>query len=160
MGQALNADGSPNKALNVYRQKQINARKDKGQITKNFNLKEFACHDGSPVPAKAHQAIRRLCLAYLEPMRAKFGSCTVLSGYRHKAYNRRIGGASQSQHIYDLDPTTIAADTRYVRGNPAQWAAELGRLRAKYDKGGGIGRYDKSGFVHCDNRRYNSNWSG
>jgi hypothetical protein len=154
--QALNADGSPNKALNVYRQKQINARKDKGQITKNFNLKEFACHDGSPVPAKAHGAIRRLCLAYLEPMRAKFGSCTVLSGYRHKAYNRRIGGASQS-HIYDLDPSPNAGQS-YVRGNPVIVNAvgpETG-----YGKGGGFGRYDRSGFVHCDNRRYNSNWSG
>ena len=38
---------------------------------------------------------------YLEPMRTKFGTCYVLSGYRHEAYNRAIGGARHSQHIYE-----------------------------------------------------------
>ena len=97
---------------------------------------------------------------YLEPMRAKFGSCVVLSGYRHRAYNRRIGGAMFSQHIYDVTPGTVAADVRFARGGPRNWGAYAKELRGKYRKGGGIGIYIASDFVHVDNRTYNADWSG
>ena len=43
----------------------------------------------------------KLCNTYLEPMRKKFGVARVLSGYRHELYNRLIGGARHSQHIYE-----------------------------------------------------------
>ena len=145
---AFNKDGSPNAALNQYRRRALNARKDKGQITKNFNLREFSTHDGSYVPTKSWGAIDRLATAYLEPMRAKFGACTILSGYRHRAYNRAIGGAMYSQHIYDVTPDTVAADVRFAKGNPRQWAAYAKGLRKKYGKGGGVGTYINSDFVH------------
>ena len=157
---AFNRDGSPNAALNAYRLRAIKARKDGGQVTKNFNLREFSCHDGSYVPAKSHDAIRRLCLAYLEPMRARFGACTILSGYRHRPYNQRIGGAIFSEHIYDVTPTTVAADLRFAKGTPKQWAAYAKTLRTKYKKGGGIGTYEISNFTHVDNRTWNATWSG
>jgi uncharacterized protein YcbK (DUF882 family) len=152
------ANGAPNADLNRYRKRAIAARKDKGQITRHFNLKEFACHNGNAVPQRSHEAIDRLATAYLEPMRAKFGACTVLSGYRDKAYNRRIGGATYSQHIYDLGPDTVAADLKFARGTPEQWGAYARQLRAKYGRGGGVGVYPRSGFVHVDNRRYVSDW--
>ena len=97
----------------------------RGQVTRNFNLREFSRTTGATCPAKSHDAIRRLCLAYLEPMRAKFGACTVLSGYRHRAYNRAIGGAMFSQHIYDVTPETVAADLRFAEGR----AEAVGRVR-------------------------------
>ena len=147
---AFNKDGSPNAALNQYRRRALNARKDKGQITKNSNLKEFSCHDGSAVPTKSWTAIDRLATFYLEPMRAKFGACTVLSGYRHRLYNRGIGGATYSVHIYDVTPSSVAADVRFAKGTPRQWAAYAKGLRKKYGKGGGIGVYTRSGFVHVD----------
>ena len=157
---ALNQDGSPNPALNQYRRKAIIARRDKGQISKNFHLYEFSCHDGSYVPQKCHDALERLTRAYLEPMRAKFGACTVLSGYRHRAYNRVIRGATYSQHIYDVTPDTVAADLRFAKGNPKQWAAYAKELRGKYKRGGGVGTYIRSDFVHVDNRHYTADWSG
>ncbi len=157
---AFNKDGSPNQALNQYRRRAINARKDDGQITKNFNLREFSCHDGSYVPTKAWGAIDRLATAYLEPMRARFGACTILSGYRHRAYNRVIGGAIYSQHIYDVTPDTVAADLRFAKGSPKLWAAYAKELRSKYRKGGGVGTYVQSDFVHVDNRHYTADWSG
>ncbi len=159
-GQALNPDGSPNAALNAYRRRAIERRKDKGEITAHFSLYEFSCHDGSYVPERAHDAIKRLATAYLEPLRAEFGPCTVLSGYRHRAYNQQIGGARYSQHIYDLTPSSVAADLRFQRGGPKQWAAYAKKLRAKYRKGGGVGTYIRSGFVHVDNRTYTADWSG
>ena len=160
MGAAFNSDGSPNAELNKYRRAKIQARKDHGQITQHFHLLEFTCHDGSFVPARAHGAIDRLASAYLEPLRAQFGACTILSGYRHRAYNRMIGGAIHSQHIYDVTPDTVAADLRFTKGSPRQWAAYAKGLRSKYRKGGGIGRYDKSDFVHVDNRHYTADWTG
>lgn len=159
-GPAFNKDGSPNAALNQYRRQAINARKDQGQITKNFNLREFSCHDGSYVPTRSWSALDRLATAYLEPMRAKFGACTILSGYRHRAYNRTIGGATYSQHIYDVTPDTVAADLRFPTGTPKMWAAYAKGLRRQYNKGGGIGVYTRSGFVHVDNRHYVADWSG
>jgi hypothetical protein len=129
------------------------------QLSPHFNVREFDCHDGRKVPKNAEAALARLCVQFLEPMRKKFGPAKVLSGYRHRAYNIKIGGATKSQHNYDDDPTTVAADTTYAKGTPQQWAAEARRLSDKLGFGG-VGEYDNSGFVHCDNRRYTARWSG
>ncbi|MFP5379560.1 MAG: YcbK family protein [Vicinamibacteria bacterium] len=120
----------------------------------NFRMSEFNTHDGTPVPTAAHGGVRNLCRLILEPMRKQFGACHVTSGYRHSAYNAKVGGAAKSYHIYDLRPDEPAADVSFACGTPAEWAAfarKLGR--------GGVGQYDRSGFVHVDlgPRR---NWSG
>lgn len=117
------------------------------QITPHFRIAEFDCHDGRPVPVEAHDALLRLCDQYLEKMRAKFGAAQVLSGFRPRDYNERIDGAKNSIHIYDEHPSEVAADTRYARGTPADWAAYADSLGAP-----GVGRYDQSRFVHIDNR--------
>ena len=71
-----------------------------------------------------------------------------------------IGGAIHSQHIYDVTPSTVAADVRFAKGKPKQWAAYAKGLRSQYKKGGGIGTYIASDFVHVDNRTYTADWSG
>ncbi len=130
-------------------------------LTAHFKASEFYCHDGSPVPIVARPAMVKLCEVFLEPMRAKFGTCFLLSGYRHVLYNAAIGGARQSQHIYEQTFEAVAADVRFPKGNPATWAAEAKRLRTSGNKGkGGVGRYDKAGFVHIDNRTYKADWTG
>ena len=58
------------------------------------------------------------------------------------------------QHIYDVTPETVAADLRFARGNPKQWGAYAKELRGKYRKGGGVGIYINTDFVHVDNRTY------
>jgi hypothetical protein len=131
------------------------------QLTPHFKATEFYTHDGTPCPKVARNAMVRLCREFLEPMRAKFGgSCLVLSGYRHELYNQRIGGARNSQHVYEHNFESVAADTRYPKGTPAQWGAELKRLRTKHGGKGGVGIYPRSGFVHVDNRNYKADWSG
>lgn len=129
------------------------------QLSSHFNVAEFDCHDGRKVPKVAEAALARLCVQFLEPMRAKFGPGRVLSGYRHAAYNARIGGATKSQHNYDDDPSTVAADSTWSKGTPAQWAAEARRLSDRLGFGG-VGEYRGSGFCHTDNRRYKARWSG
>lgn len=161
MAAGLNPDGSPTKALDDLRKRKIRERPDRGQIAPHFHLNEFHTHDarGSAVPVKSWDSIIRLCEDYLEPMRAKFGVCTVLSGYRHRAYNNTLPGAAlNSQHIYDETPSSVAADTRYDRGSPKEWVAHAQRLRTQLGGKGGIGRYDRDGFIHIDNRPSAADW--
>jgi uncharacterized protein YcbK (DUF882 family) len=132
----------------------------RNQLTPNFKATEFYTHDGTPCPTVARNAMVRLCQTYLEPLRAKFGECLVLSGYRHERYNQQIGGARYSQHVYENNFESVAADLRFKRGTPALWAAEARRLRTKAGGKGGVGLYPRSGFIHVDNRGYKADWSG
>jgi uncharacterized protein YcbK (DUF882 family) len=125
------------------------------RLSPHFTVEEFDCHDGTRVPDAAIPALRELCQNVLEPMRAKYGCCTVLSGYRHKAYNASIGGARFSQHIYDDTPGSVATDIRFATGNPVRWARgarwRFGALRRWLRGGrGGVGCYPAQNFVHVD----------
>jgi hypothetical protein len=124
-----------------------------GYASPHFLIAEFDCHDGRPVPAFAVPALRDLCTRFLEPMRTAFGPALVMSGYRPEDYNRRIGGAKFSQHIYELTPQSVAGDLIFRTGTPAQWAQLADQLGA-----GGVGRY--SSFVHVDNRPGQARWTG
>ncbi len=134
------------------------------RLSPHFTIEEFDCNDGRKVPASAIPALKELYVHMLEPLREKYGPVTVLSGYRHAAYNRSIGGAQFSQHIYDQGPSSVAADVRFQKGSVARWAnsarwrfntKSVWRKRSR----GGSGRYLRSGFVHVDSgpRR---NWEG
>lgn len=121
-----------------------------GQVSPHFNVREFDCHDGRRVPVMAVPALKRLAVVFLEPLRTQFGPAHVMSGYRPADYNRRIGGARFSQHIYELTPDSVAADLVFAEGTPAQWANAARRIAIR--KGlGGVGQYNRSGFLHVDN---------
>jgi len=134
-----------------------------GMVSEHFNIREFDCHNGQKVPVAAIPAVARLCNQFLERMHDKFGTGYVMSGYRPRAYNAAIGGAKQSQHIYEDDPTTVAADTMWEKGTPQDWAAEARRISNELGLGG-VGEYpptsQRAGFVHIDNRRVIARWSG
>jgi hypothetical protein len=53
-----------------------------------------------------------LCEKLLEPVRAKFGSIAVDDGYRDPGHNARVGGACDSQHLYEAG--NAAADIRVI----------------------------------------------
>lgn len=125
------------------------------RLSENFRLAEFHCKDGTPVPAVAVPALLSLAVEVLQPMRDAFGACRVVSGYRTRPYNARVGGATRSQHVYEDGPASVAADVVFAQGGPAQW-----RSRAKELLGqrGGIGLY--STFLHVDNRADEASWIG
>lgn len=124
------------------------------RLTEHFVLAEFDCSDGTKVPAAARDELVALCRGYLEPLRARYGRVTVHSGYRTAAVNRRVGGAVNSFHRYDLAGRYgVAADVTCAKGRPSDWATFLEQLRA-----GGVGRYGS--FVHVDNRRVLARWRG
>jgi uncharacterized protein YcbK (DUF882 family) len=120
-------------------------------LTPHFHVREFDCHDGSPVPPHAYDDLEQLCHQLLEPLRRRYGPVVVLSGYRPPAYNSQVGGAPQSFHIYRRGRWGTAADVRAARGRPADWYRELDRLGA-----GGLGSY--TDHVHVDNRHGHARW--
>lgn len=66
------------------------------KISPHFTLGEMACKDGSDKVLYSTEL-----MSMLEKLRA-YGGFTIHinSGYRSPSYNRKIGGASKSQHIY------------------------------------------------------------
>jgi zinc D-Ala-D-Ala carboxypeptidase len=95
--------------------------------------------------------LRSLCQEWLEPLRDRFGRVTVHSGHRSAAWNRAVGGAPLSQHVYGEHGYGVAADVSCERGTPREWFEFLDRLGAP-----ALGLYDT--HVHVDNRRQHARW--
>ena len=121
-------------------------------LSANFTLAEFHCCHGHCaqgfVPSAAVPALRTLVTDVLQPLRDRFGRCTVNSGFRTELHNRHVGGETNSFHRYDLHPSGPASDLTFVNGNVNQWAAEARRLLG--NNRGGIGRYPQQNFIHVD----------
>lgn len=103
------------------------------------------------MPAESVTALTRLCVRYLEPLRARFGRVTVISGHRTLEHNAQVGGAPRSQHVYGRFGYGVAADVVCERGSVRDWARLLDALGA-----GGVGSYPT--HVHVDNRRGRARW--
>lgn len=124
------------------------------KITKNFSLREFRCKDGTDVPEEYMDNVRLLC-ENLQVLRDQIGKpIRIISGYRSKKYNTRIGGARRSQHM-----TAKAADIKISGMSPDEVCELIKRLirEGKMMKGG-VGLYRT--FVHYDVRGRNARWYG
>jgi len=116
------------------------------KVSTNFKVREFACADGSdPI------FISPELVSVLQNIRTHFGKpVTITSAYRTPAHNKKVGGVSDSMHLYGL-----AADITVKNISPrnvGQYAEQL--LTGK----GGIGVYDS--FVHIDVRPTKARWNG
>lgn len=112
-------------------------------IRPNFQVKEFACKDGSDTVLICEETVE-----ILQAIRNYFGAPVhVNSGYRTSSYNAKIGGASRSQHVVGT-----AADIS-VKGVPP--SAVVAYLEEYYPNHG-IGLY--TSFVHIDSRGYRVYW--
>ena len=112
-------------------------------IRPNFQVKEFACKDGSDTVLLCEETVE-----ILQAIRNYFGAPVhVNSGYRTSSYNAKIGGASRSQHVIGT-----AADIS-VKGVPP--SAVVSYLE-KFYPNHGIGLY--TSFVHVDSRGYKVYW--
>jgi uncharacterized protein YcbK (DUF882 family) len=134
--------------------------KTRKRLSEHFTVEEFDCHDGTKVKQRDYNGLEYLCRVYLEPLRRRYGPVQIHSGYRTITYNRRVGGAPNSFHIYTAhDGNDQAADVSCVRGGPRQWHATLNAIRQRKRNGrGGLGLY--ATFVHVDLRDYAANWKG
>ena len=113
-------------------------------LSNNFKVKEFACNDGSDTVLISDDLVD-----LLQKIRDHFGvSVTINSGYRTSTYNKKVGGATNSQHVKGtaadivakgVDPLTVAQYAEYLMPNS-----------------GGIGVYQT--FTHVDVRTSRSRW--
>jgi hypothetical protein len=131
----------------------VSERRERVQVGPNFFLHEFDCKDGTPCPSSAIPAIRRLVEQVLQPLRNRYGACTVISGYRTERHNKNVGGASNSRHLpkhYDHSP---AADVRLATGTVDQWAETAESVLGGR---GGLGKYRTT--IHVDLRDVRARW--
>jgi uncharacterized protein YcbK (DUF882 family) len=132
------------------------------RLSKHFVVEEFDCQDGTKVSPRDYNGLEYLCRTFLEPLRAKFGPVTVHSGFRTIPWNRKVGGASNSFHIYTIhDGNDQAADVSCQKGTARQWHTTLNAIRARERHGkGGLGLYVNANFCHVDIRDYQADWRG
>ncbi len=121
-------------------------------MVKNFTLEELKCKDGSPVPAELEPNAIKL-LENLQVLRDYLSEpVRINSGYRSPAYNKRIGGVKNSQHLQ-----AKAADITVKSKTPRQLKAVIDKLiKSGKMHNGGIGLYP--GFVHYDVRSKPARW--
>lgn len=123
------------------------------QYSKNFWEYEFDCRDGTSVPKELTPALETFVRRNLQPLRDALGvPIYILSAYRHEEYNKRIGGVSNSWHIYDKHGPNgeFAVDISVPGVAPVQVKFLIECLiRLGVMENGGIGLYKD--FVHYDN---------
>jgi hypothetical protein len=124
-----------------------------GYLSPHFTLREAACHDGTPVPRMLRPGARNHAFN-LEKLRHALGGVRmpVLSWYRTPAYNRKIGGATRSQHM-----TARATDFSKA------WVDDIGHARVFNTaniifSNGGVGEYP-GGSAHFDSRGWRARWT-
>ena len=117
-------------------------------VSPHLAWSELACHDAArtPYPAYWRQSHAIALARAFEAIRAVVGRpILVLSAYRTREHNRRVGGARNSQHIYGR-----ALDL----GTPTGWTRDqfyqVIRGEAKHAGIRGLGKY--SWGVHIDIR--------
>ena len=116
------------------------------KLSVNFKVKEFACKDGSDVIFIAPELV-----AVLQSIRTHFNKpVNINSAYRTPTYNKKVGGATYSQHCYGT-----GADIRVTGVSPKKVAEYVETL---IPNKGGIGIY--SNFTHVDVREVKSRWNG
>ena len=52
------------------------------KLSEHFVVEEFDCHDGTKVASREYDGLTALCNIYLEPLRNKYGSVHINSGFR------------------------------------------------------------------------------
>ena len=112
------------------------------QVSKNFKLREFECKDGSKLVK-----IDRKLVETLQKLRDRLGKPIIItSSYRTPAHNKKVGGATNSQHIHGT-----AADIKVNGMTPRQLLPHAEAVGFT-----GIGLY--TGHLHVDVRKGKARW--
>lgn len=122
--------------------------KKEGEIylAKHFQVKEFACKDGSDTVF-----VSCLLPVLLEAIRGVVGEPVhINSAYRTESHNAAEGGAEYSMHLYGR-----AADIRCENVKPEELARIARKIMPNF---GGVGVYDWG--IHVDDRPDKADWNG
>lgn len=121
------------------------------QLTKNFHIDEFACNDGTPVPAELYHNVLELA-QNLQVLRDALGRpIKILDGYRTESYNVHIGGSPTSLHLEVRAADIMAGQDPHLVCAAAKAQIDSGNMRR-----GGLGLYPT--FAHYDTRGRNNRW--
>lgn len=86
------------------------------RLSPNFAVAELRTRTRAGGPKDGDCWVHRDLLRGLETLRAEVGRpLPVVSGFRDDAHNRRVGGASRSQHTYGPAPELVAIRSRLHR---------------------------------------------
>jgi len=116
------------------------------QLSKNFRLSEFECHDGNHEVMLSGKLVEKL-----QQLRDAIGKpITIAAGYRNKTHNAAVGGSPNSRHLLGE-----AVDIKIANMRPlavAKIAKNIGFT--------GVGVYVNNGqyFTHLDVRPTPSYW--
>ena len=123
------------------------------KLTDNFDSFEFNCKDGTIVPNELYSNMVELA-KNLQVLRDELGKpVRINSAYRTPKYNKKVGGASKSQHLL-----CKAADIVVAGVTPTEVAETIERLvKEKKMIQGGIGIYNN--FTHYDIRGVKARWN-
>ena len=122
------------------------------KVTANFNKEEFDCADGTQMPIEVFNNVIELAES-LEVLRAHFNApITINSAWRTATYNRKVGGAVNSQHLSGKASDVVVSGVPPEEvANAIEFLIECGLM-----KEGGVGRYDT--FTHYDIRGTKARW--
>ncbi len=123
--------------------KEYSLKKDGDKkVSKDFSVREFRCKDGSD-KILIDDNLPKL----LQEIRNAFGKpITINSAYRTPAYNKKVGGASSSQHVQGKAADIVVQDVPPFA--VAAWMEQYIRSAGKY----ACGYYPISLFNHVDVR--------
>ena len=88
-----------------------------GRLSPSFTVAELRTRTRSGGPKDGTCWVHRDLLRALEALRARVGRpLPIVSGWRDVAHNRRVGGASSSQHTFGVAPELDAIRSRLLPG--------------------------------------------
>ena len=129
----------------------VSLTRNSGNVSTNFKASEFACKDGT-----ASLLLDKDIIPILERFREYVEApVTINSAYRTKSYNQKVGGASNSYHLYGRAFDIPYKSTYKNLTNVDMMCKFFNTLGLK-----GIIKYPN--FVHIDTRtsKYHANNSG
>ena len=131
------------------------------KLSNNFSLSEFTSSptadrlgiDNTP-NQEATDNLQELVTFVLQPLRDRYGSITVTSGYRSPELNKAIGGSTTSDHCLGCaaDFEIQSQDNRVM----AQWIAnnlDFKQLILEFYHVGDM----HSGWIHCSYKQGSNN---
>jgi len=132
-----------------FKQKPMSNKK---QLTKNFHIDEFQSRDGAVMPPEVADNILKLAVN-LQVLRDYVNkTIKINSGYRSPAWNKKVGGVTNSQHMKGT-----ASDIVVSGMSPIEVAQTIESLIASGKmQQGGIGIYPN--FTHYDIRGTKARW--
>jgi len=162
---------------------QVTEENENTLVSPHFRLKQFICKQAGGYPK--YLALSERLLLKLEMLLAKARengfpgkNFVVMSGFRSPHYNRKLGNARKSRHMFgdaadiyldDFPQDGVMDDLnkngKYDAGDALvlqQWIAEIERESEGLFPSGGLGIYKRTSahgpFVHVDARGFNARW--